>query len=102
MLQEQRVDIFQTILSKREQILQLAAQRKAYHVRVFGSVARHEADQDSDVDFLVDFQPDYSLWDHIGLIQDLQALLGRKVDVAIEKNLHEKLRPAILRDAREL
>jgi predicted nucleotidyltransferase len=84
---------------KRDAILELAARYGASNVRVFGSVARGEARPDSDVDFLVDFKPDYRLWDHIGLQQDLEDLLGRKVDVAIARNLREEFRPYILRDA---
>jgi predicted nucleotidyltransferase len=84
---------------KRDAILELAARYGASNVRVFGSVARGDARPDSDVDFLVDFNPDYRLWDHIGLKQDLEDLLGRKVDVAIAKNLREEFRPYILRDA---
>ena len=68
-------------------------------MRVFGSVARGEAGSDSDVDFLVDFKPDYTLWDHIGLKQDLEDLLKRKVDLVLEKNLREELRDYVLHDA---
>lgn len=87
------------LANKREQILELAARRKAYNVRIFGSLARGQATQESDIDFLVNFQPNYRLWDHIGLKQDLEALLGRKVDVANEDNLREEFRPYILQDA---
>jgi predicted nucleotidyltransferase len=86
------------LADKREAILQLAANHKAYNVRVFGSVARGEATSDSDVDFLVDFQPDYTLWDHMGLIQDLSDLLGRQVDVSTEAHLRDEFRPDVMRD----
>jgi hypothetical protein len=48
---------------------------------VFGSVARGEARLGSDLDLLVDFEPEASLLDHIGLFQDLESLLGVRVDV---------------------
>ena len=87
------------LADKRDEILRLAARRKAYNVRVFGSVARGEATPDSDVDFLVDFQPDYGLLDHIGLIHDLETLLARKVDVTTEATLKEYLRERIVQSA---
>jgi len=97
--QETRIGIHDLLDDKREAILQLASKRGAYNVRVFGSVARGEARPDSDVDFLVDFKPGYRLLDHVGLMVDLQNLLGRKVDVAVAANLREELRPYILQDA---
>ncbi|MFN8419017.1 MAG: nucleotidyltransferase family protein [Anaerolineae bacterium] len=87
---------------QREQVLQLAARYKAYNVRVFGSVARGEARADSDIDFLVDFQPGYKLRDQIGLTVKLRELLGRPVDVAVAKNLRDEFRADILQDATPL
>ncbi|MCL4878427.1 MAG: nucleotidyltransferase family protein [Anaerolineae bacterium] len=87
------------LAGKREDILRLAQQHKAYNVRVFGSVARGEATDDSDIDFLVDFETGYTLWDHIGLVQDLSELLGRRVDVSTDETLRERLRERILREA---
>ena len=60
---------------KRDDILAIAARHGARNVRVFGSVARGEADEASDVDFLVDLEPGRSLFDLGGLLMDLQALL---------------------------
>ena len=60
------------ILSRREDILRIAARHGAHHVRVFGSVVRDEAGEGSDVDFLVRLDDDRSLIDHIALIQDLE------------------------------
>lgn len=85
--------------NKRDDILRIAAQYKAHNVRVFGSVARGEARPDSDIDLLVDFQPDYKLRDHIGLTVKLRELLGRSVEVAVAENLRDELRPFILADA---
>jgi hypothetical protein len=84
---------------KREAILRIAAYYGASNVRVFGSVARGEARPDSDVDLLVDFPTDYRLWDRIGLKQDIEALLGRKVDIVHARFIRKELAPAILRDA---
>ncbi|OCR02927.1 DNA polymerase subunit beta [Oscillatoriales cyanobacterium USR001] len=91
--------IIEQLQQKREQILHLAAEHGASNVRIFGSVARGEEREDSDVDFLVELESDRSLLDHIGLIQDLEDLLGRKVDVATVKGLREYFRERILNQA---
>jgi predicted nucleotidyltransferase len=84
---------------KREEILSLAAQHGARNVRIFGSVARNEAKADSDVDFLVEMESGRSLLDRVALIQDLEDLLGRKVDVANVKGLREFWRERILQES---
>ena len=87
---------------RREEILQLAARRGAHSLRVFGSVARGEANEDSDLDLLVAWEPGRSLLDHAGLVQDLQELLGIKVHVGTEKSLHWYGRDKILGEATPL
>jgi hypothetical protein len=84
---------------KREEILRLAAKHGASNVHIFGSVARGEDRPDSDVDFLVELQADRSLLDRVALIQDLEDLLGRKVDVATVKGLRDVWRDRILKEA---
>jgi uncharacterized protein len=91
--------IDELLLPYREEILRIAAQHGAYHVRVFGSVARGEARSDSDVDFLVEIEPQRTLLDQIALIQSLEELLGRKVDVAEPEALHERIRERVLNEA---
>jgi hypothetical protein len=61
---------------QRDEILRLAKQRGARSLRVFGSVARGEAKEGSDLDLLVEWELGRDLWDHAGLVQDLQELLG--------------------------
>jgi len=80
--------ISELIGEKKNQILALAAKYDASNVRVFGSVAEGTADEHSDIDFLVDLEPDCSLFDLGGLLMDLQKLLGRNVDVVTENGLH--------------
>lgn len=87
---------------RREEILRLAQQRGAHSLRVFGSVARGEAKENSDLDLLVAWEPGRSLLDHAGLVQDLQELLGMKVHVGTEKSLHWYVRDRILREATPL
>ncbi|GAB1541949.1 nucleotidyltransferase family protein [Scytonema sp. NUACC21] len=83
----------------REEILRIAAKYGAYNVRVFGSVARGEARPDSDVDFLVELEPQRTLLDQIALMQSLEELLGRKVDVTEPDTLHELIKDKVLREA---
>ena len=87
---------------RREEILRLAEQRGARNLRVFGSVARGEAKEGSDLDLLVEWEPNRSLLDHVALVEDLQDLLGVKVHVGTEKSLHWYVRDRILREATPL
>ncbi|HXV64801.1 MAG TPA: nucleotidyltransferase domain-containing protein [Vicinamibacteria bacterium] len=91
-----------TIERNRAEILRIAARHGARTVRVFGSVARGEDRPDSDVDLLVDMDDDRSLLDLVGLGQDLQELLQRKVDVLTDESIHPAVRPRIAGEAREL
>ncbi|HOI12689.1 MAG TPA: nucleotidyltransferase family protein [Methanoculleus sp.] len=95
-------DIYTLLVQKRDEILSLAHRRGAKNVRVFGSVARNEAHEDSDIDLLIDLDPDRSLLDVGGLAMDLSLLLGRPVDVVTEAGLREHIRSKVLREARPL
>ena len=89
--------------AKRDEILRIAAQHGAFNVRVFGSVARGEADEYSDIDFLIDYEAGKtSPWFPVGLIQALEALLERKVDVVTEAGLRDLIRDRILAEAKPL
>ena len=92
----------QLLTGKREEILRLAAQHGARNVRLFGSAARGEATDGSDLDFLVEIEPGRSLLDVVDLRNDLMDLLGREVDVVTEDSLYWLLRRKILREARPL
>ena len=83
----------------REQILAVAARHGAGNVRVFGSVARGDADAASDIDFLVDFEPGRSLLDLAALLVDLEDLLGHPVDVVTEPGLKARIRQRVLAEA---
>jgi uncharacterized protein len=83
----------------RVEILAAATRHGASNLRVFGSVARGDAGPDSDVDFLVDFDAGTSLLDHVALLQDLEGLLGRRVDIVSAKALHWYIRDRVLAEA---
>lgn len=93
------VGIHELLRNKREEILRIARAHGARNLRVFGSAARGDANENSDVDFLVEFEPGTSLLQHGALIAELEELLGRRVDVAPEKTLHERVRERVLREA---
>ena len=84
---------------KRQEILDIAAKHGAYNVRIFGSVARGEADEHSDVDILVELAPGRSLFDLGGVLTDVENLLGCKVDVVTERGLRKRIRERVLQEA---
>lgn len=84
---------------KRTAILAIAARHGVQRVRVFGSFARGDAREDSDLDLLVDAGPRTPPWFPGGLLADLEEELGRKVDVAEESSLHPAIRERVLHEA---
>ena len=96
------MQIDEQIKEKREEILRIAANHGARNVRIFGSVARGDADESSDIDFLVDMEPNRNLLDLGALLTDLRELMGRRVDEVSEKGLYRLLRRRILKEAKPL
>jgi hypothetical protein len=88
--------------ARREEILRIARRHGACDVRVFGSVARGEATENSDVDLLVSVTGDTSPWFPAGLVAELEELLGRHVQVVTEDGLYWLLRRRILNEAKPL
>lgn len=88
--------VIETLQRQKEEISAIASRYHAENVRLFGSVARGDDATDSDIDFLVDFQPGSTLFDQAALIDALTTRLGRKVDVissrALNKHLAQKIR----------
>jgi predicted nucleotidyltransferase len=80
----------------REKVSASMRRRGVVRAGIFGSVARGEAGEGSDVDFLVELEKGRTLVDLAGLRLDLCDLLGRDVDVATANSLHPKLRERIL------
>ncbi|HEY8311340.1 MAG TPA: nucleotidyltransferase domain-containing protein [Gemmatimonadaceae bacterium] len=87
------------IQNQRDLILAIADRHGAANVRVFGSVVRNEARNESDIDFLVEMRARHSPWFPSGLRLDLKALLGHDVDVVTEGMLDTEIRADILREA---
>lgn len=98
-MQKTKLGIEDIIGDKREALLKLAAKHGASNVRVFGSVARGEATEDSDLDLLVD--QDWSRlsgWGGMELVVELEDLLAHRVDVATEDELKPRIREQVLRE----
>ena len=88
------------LIERRQAILEIAAKHGAFNVRVFGSVVRGEATDDSDIDFLIDYDvAKITSWFPTGLIHDLEALLERKVDVVPASSVHYFIRERVLNEA---
>ena len=85
--------------ARREEILRICAKHGTRNVRVFGSVARNEDDEHSDIDLVVEFGPGASLLDHAALWLELQELLGPNVDVVSDRGIKPRIRDSILREA---
>jgi len=83
----------------REEIMQIARRHGVGSIRVFGSIARGDANPESDVDLLVTISGRTSPWFPGGLVADLEDLLGRPVQVVTEKGLHDLLRDQVLAEA---
>jgi predicted nucleotidyltransferase len=91
--------IAEILKKKREEILRIAAKYGARNVRIFGSVARGEADSESDIDVLVELEPGRSLLDLGGLWTELNDLLDVRVDVVTVNGLRERIRESVLKEA---
>jgi predicted nucleotidyltransferase len=87
------------VLQEKNRIMETAKRYRAANVRIFGSVARGEQTEDSDIDFLVEFLPSATLLDQAALINALSSVLECKVDIVSERALNKHLRERVLREA---
>jgi predicted nucleotidyltransferase len=87
------------IQQKRRQVLEIAQRHGARNVRLFGSVARGETTEISDLDLLIEMEPGRTLLDIVAVKQDLEELLGCKVDVVTEAAISPYLRDKVLQEA---
>ncbi len=89
----------EALRAKQSEIQSIAAKHGAGNVRVFGSVARGDARENSDVDLLIDVVGPTTPWFPGGLLADLETALGRRVDIVIARSLHPLLRESALKEA---
>ncbi|MDP3000498.1 MAG: nucleotidyltransferase family protein [Bryobacterales bacterium] len=92
----------ESLREHKDEILRVAEKHGARNVRVFGSVARGDAKESSDLDLLVEWEPGRSLFDHARLKLDLEEMLGRRVDIGTERSLSAYIRQQVLQEAAPL
>ncbi|KXK18293.1 MAG: DNA polymerase beta domain-containing protein [Chloroflexi bacterium OLB15] len=102
MIEKTPIPTLEMLRERREDLLQVAARRGVKNVRVFGSVARGEAEANSDIDLLVDLPPHFSLLDFSGLVREMQEVVGYRVEIASAAHLREEMREGILQEAEPL
>ncbi|KFD40977.1 DNA polymerase [Peptococcaceae bacterium SCADC1_2_3] len=90
------------IKSKRGQILNIASQHGVNKVKIFGSALRGEETPESGIDLLVECKDECSLFDLIGLKQELEQMFGRKINIVTPNSIHWSLQESILREAQEI
>lgn len=91
------------LITKRDEIIKIADKHGAFNIKIFGSVAREEETENSDIDLLVDYDINkISAWFPLGLIEDLEKLLNQKVDIITTQSLHYFIKDTILKEAIEL
>lgn len=96
------MSLLEDLHSRRDQLLAVAARHGASNVRLFGSVLRHEERPDSDVDLLIDMAEGRGFDDYLALVEELEGILARRVDVVIDRSLSPHFRPYIEAEAQLL
>lgn len=82
----------------RTKIIPILERNDIAYAGIFGSVARGEARDDSDIDLMIRFRGKKSLFDLVGTEQELSEALGQKVDLVTEQGVSRYLKPYILKD----
>jgi predicted nucleotidyltransferase len=91
--------VHELLRQKREDILQIASKHGVTRIRIFGSAARGESREDSDIDFLIEVNGPTTPWFPGSLVADLEKLLGLRVDVVEPDAIRKPLRDRILQEA---
>lgn len=103
MINPAQVRFERLIQEKRDEIIAIADKHGAYNLRIFGSIARGEATEKSDIDLLIDRDlTRTSPWFPAGLKLDLEDLLGVSVDVGTVNSLKTRIRERVLSEAKPL
>ena len=101
-LKHEGIAVHPLIENHRAEILACAEHHGVREVRVFGSMARGDADDTSDVDLLVSLCPGKTGLALGALLMDVQKLLDRRVEVVTEGSLHPTIRDRVLQEAQTL
>ena len=87
---------------QRAAILEIAARHGASNVGLFGSVVRGEERPDSDIDLLVDLAPDRGFGEFLAMAEELEVLLGHRVEIVTRRGLSPYFRPYIEAEVRPI
>jgi predicted nucleotidyltransferase len=87
------------LTQKRKEIMGIASKYGIHNIRIFGSTARGDNKNDSDIDLLVDIEEGRDLFDMGAFLIDLETLLQKKIDVVTENALHQNIRQTVLKEA---
>jgi len=87
------------VFAHRDEIISIAKRHGVHNIRIFGSYARGEERPGSDLDLLVDIDPDKSLLEQVALIQDLEAVLRIQIDIVEPQCLHWFIKEKVLAEA---
>ncbi|MGJ0391458.1 MAG: nucleotidyltransferase family protein [Methylocystis sp.] len=91
--------LLESLLDKRSELIAAARRHGASNIRLFGSVVRGKETPSSDVDLLVDLAEERGFDDYLALAEELEALIGRRVDLVTSRGVSPFLRPLIEREA---
>lgn len=87
---------------RRDKMVAIATKHRASNLRLFGPVLRGEEHADSDIDLLVDLAEDRGFNDYLALVEELEQLLSRRVDLVLDRSLSPHFRPYIEAEAKPL
>lgn len=93
------MNIAEIIKMRREEILEIAKKYGAENVRIFGSVPRGEANSKSDLDLLIELKSGRTILDIIAIKQDVEDLIGLKVDVVTTNSISPYIKDEVLKKA---
>ncbi|WP_205948501.1 nucleotidyltransferase family protein [Pueribacillus theae] len=93
------MSISMKLKDNREEILRIAKENGIKNLKLFGSVARSEDGEESDIDLLVSFEEGKSLFDLIRFKQEMEEIMGKNVDVLTENAIHHSIKEKILNEA---
>lgn len=89
----------EVLMQKKVDILTIAQKYGAKNLRIFGSVARGQESELSDIDILLEMDAQQGLLEQIAFAQALEDLLGCKVDLAEEETLHPLIKNRVMQEA---
>jgi uncharacterized protein len=96
------VSLREELLRQRDTVHAIAAKHGATNVRLFGSAIRGDERPDSDIDLLIDLAENRGFGDYLALVEELESLLGRRVEVIIARSLSPHFRPYVEAEAQSL